>query len=179
MRRIDTVNFASCDLNGFSSVDDDILTTGTLTAEDIVTEVKNQQNSASDEKNLQEEEDSEALQAIRVVHNFYEATTENMQLICDLERIELDQKNILFRYKEADKNYRFLQCLSVNVLYVRYVFCFVIATLCYNNIISLSPLIALYPSLTVLSFTFSVFYMLRLLRQGVAGTHNAESVTSY
>ena len=92
VRRIDSVNFASCDLDGFSSVDDDILTTETLTAEDIVTEVKNQQNSASDEKNLQEEEDSgeqeievnvptisEALQAIRMVHNFYEATSENVQ----------------------------------------------------------------------------------------------------
>ena len=92
------VNFASCDLNGFSSVDDDILTTETLTVEDTVTEVKNQQNSASDEKNLQEEEDSEeqeievnvptinkALQAIRVVHNFYEATSENVQLICNIE----------------------------------------------------------------------------------------------
>ena len=33
---------------------------------------------------------NEALQAIRVVHNFYEATSENMQLICDLERIELN-----------------------------------------------------------------------------------------
>ena len=43
---------------GFSSVDDDILTTETLTAEDILTDVKNQQNSASDEKNLQDEEDS-------------------------------------------------------------------------------------------------------------------------
>ena len=104
MRRIDRVNFASCDLDEFSSVDDDILTTGTLTAEDIVTEVKNQQNSASDEKNLQEEEEDSAkqeieagvptinvaLQAIRVVHNFYEATSENVQLICDLERIERD-----------------------------------------------------------------------------------------
>ena len=54
-----SVNFASCDLNGFSNIDDDILTTETLTVEDIVTEIKNQQNSASDEKNLQEEEDSE------------------------------------------------------------------------------------------------------------------------
>ena len=50
-----SVNFASCDLDGFSSVDDDMLTTETLTVEDSVTEVKNQQNSASDEKNLQEE----------------------------------------------------------------------------------------------------------------------------
>ena len=40
VQRIDGVNFASCDLDGFSSADDDILTTGTLTAEDIVTEVK-------------------------------------------------------------------------------------------------------------------------------------------
>ena len=40
VRRIDSVNFASCDLNRFSSVDDDILTTETFTAEDIVTEVK-------------------------------------------------------------------------------------------------------------------------------------------
>ena len=87
----------------FEVYDDDILTTETLTAKDIVTEVKNQQNSASDGKNLQQEEDSEeqeievnvptiseALQAIRVVYNFYEATSENMQLICDLERIERD-----------------------------------------------------------------------------------------
>ena len=43
----------------FPSVDDDILTTETLTAGDIVTEVKNQQNSASDEENLQEEEEEE------------------------------------------------------------------------------------------------------------------------
>ena len=93
MRRIDSVNFASCDLDEFSSVEDNILTTEILTAEDIVTEVKNQQNSASDEKNLQEveEEDSEeqdieenvptiseVLKAIRVVHNFYEATSENV-----------------------------------------------------------------------------------------------------
>ena len=86
MRRIDSVNFTSCALVGFSSVDADILTTETLTAEDILTEVKNQQNSATDEKNLQEEERQievnvptirEALQAIRVVHNFYEATSEN------------------------------------------------------------------------------------------------------
>ena len=40
VRRIDSVNFASCDLDGFSRVDDGILTTETLTAEDIVTEVK-------------------------------------------------------------------------------------------------------------------------------------------
>ena len=33
---------------------------------------------------------NEALQTIRVVHNFYEATSENMKLICDLERIEHD-----------------------------------------------------------------------------------------
>ena len=60
VRRIDSVNFTSCDPDGFSSVDGDILTTETLTAEDIVTEVKkNQQNSVSDEKNLLEEEDSE------------------------------------------------------------------------------------------------------------------------
>ena len=32
VRRIDSVNFASCDLDGFSSVD--VLTAGTLTAED-------------------------------------------------------------------------------------------------------------------------------------------------
>ena len=51
VRRIDSVNFASCDLDGFSSVDDDILIT--LIAEDFVTEVKNQQNSACDVKNLQ------------------------------------------------------------------------------------------------------------------------------
>ena len=84
VRRIDSINFASCNLDGYSSVDDDILTTETLTTEDIVAEVKNQQNSASDEKNIQEEEDdseeqgievnvpiiNEALETIRVVHNF-------------------------------------------------------------------------------------------------------------
>ena len=40
VRRIDSVNFASCNLDVFSSVDDDILTTETLTAKNIVTEVK-------------------------------------------------------------------------------------------------------------------------------------------
>ena len=59
VRSIDSVNFVSCDLDGFSSVYDDIITTETLTAEDIVTEVKNEQNSPSDEKNLQQEEESE------------------------------------------------------------------------------------------------------------------------
>ena len=59
MRRIDSVNFAHCDLDGFSSVDDDTLTTEILKAEDIVKEVKNQQNNAFDEKNLQEEEEEE------------------------------------------------------------------------------------------------------------------------
>ena len=101
VRRIDSVNFASCDLDGFTSVDDDILTTETLTAEDIVAEIKKSTNTASDEKNLQEEEDSEeqeievhvptiskALQAIRVMNNFYDATSENVQLICESERIE-------------------------------------------------------------------------------------------
>ena len=39
VRRIDSVNFASCDLDGFSSVGD-ILKTETLTAEDIVMEAK-------------------------------------------------------------------------------------------------------------------------------------------
>ena len=81
MRRIDSVNFVSCNLDGFSSVYDDILTTETLTAEDIVRTV---------EKNLQEEEENseeqeievnvptinEALQVIRMVHNLYEATSE-------------------------------------------------------------------------------------------------------
>ena len=43
VRRTDTVNFASCKLDGFSSVDDDILKTETLTAEDIVGEIKSQQ----------------------------------------------------------------------------------------------------------------------------------------
>ena len=97
VRRIDSVNFASSDLDGFSSIFDDILTTATLTAEDIVMEGKNQQNSAPDEKNLQEEDFeeqeievnvptiNEALQAIRVVHYFYEATSENVQVICDLQ----------------------------------------------------------------------------------------------
>ena len=66
VRRIDSVNFASCDLDGFSIVDDNILTTETLTAEDIVTEVKNQQNSAPDEKNLQQEEDISEKQEIEV-----------------------------------------------------------------------------------------------------------------
>ena len=33
---------------------------------------------------------SEALQAIRVVHNFYEAKSENVQLICGSEGIERD-----------------------------------------------------------------------------------------
>ena len=33
---------------------------------------------------------SKALQEIRWVHNFYEATSENVQLICNLERIECD-----------------------------------------------------------------------------------------
>ena len=40
VRRIDSVNFASYDLDGFSSVDDDILTTETLTVVDIVKEAK-------------------------------------------------------------------------------------------------------------------------------------------
>ena len=66
VRRIDSVNFASCDLDGFSSDDDDILTTETLTAEDIVMEVKNQQNSASDETNLHEEEEDSEEQGIEV-----------------------------------------------------------------------------------------------------------------
>ena len=38
VQRIDSINFASCNLDGYSSVDDDILTTETLTAEAIVTE---------------------------------------------------------------------------------------------------------------------------------------------
>ena len=33
---------------------------------------------------------NEALQVIRVVHNFYEVTSENLQLICDSEKIERD-----------------------------------------------------------------------------------------
>ena len=33
---------------------------------------------------------NEALQTIKLVYNFYEATSENVQLICDLERIERD-----------------------------------------------------------------------------------------
>ena len=92
-------------------------------------EVKHQLRSAADEKNLQEEdkysEEQEievnvstiilikALQAIRVLHNFYEATSENVQLICDLEELT---------------NYRFLQCLSVNVSTIptSYVLCFVL-----------------------------------------------------
>ena len=37
VRRIDSVNFASCNLDGFSSVDGDFPTTETLTAENTVT----------------------------------------------------------------------------------------------------------------------------------------------
>ena len=44
MERIDSVNFASCDLDGFSGVEDYILTTETLTAEDILKEVKKKIN---------------------------------------------------------------------------------------------------------------------------------------
>ena len=33
---------------------------------------------------------NEARQAIRVVHNFYEVISENVQLVCDLGRIECD-----------------------------------------------------------------------------------------
>ena len=39
---------------------------------------------------------NEALQVIRVVHNFYEATSENVQLICDSERIERDLQTQYF-----------------------------------------------------------------------------------
>ena len=142
VRRIVRVNFASCDLDGFSSVDDDILTTETLTAEDTVTEVKNQLNSASDEKNLQEEEkDSEeqeievnvptinkALQSIRVVDNFYEVTSENEQLICDLERIECNLQMQYFTTRKQTQITNFFQCLSVNVSTIPtlYVLCFVL-----------------------------------------------------
>ena len=101
VRRIGSVNFAACNLDVFPRVEDDILTTETLTAEGIVMEVKNQLNSAAHEKNLQEEEEkdseeqemstiNEAFQAIKVVHNFYEATSENVQLICGSERVERD-----------------------------------------------------------------------------------------
>ena len=85
-----------------------------------------------------------------MVHNFYEATSENVQLTCDLEGIECDLQMQYF-YKEADTSYRFTQCLSVNVSTIPtiYVSCFVIATLGYNNIISLVPLIVLLPSLTI------------------------------
>ena len=62
---------------------------------------------------------NEALQTIRVVHNFYEVTSENVQLICDLGRIEHD---LQMQY------YRFLQCLLENVSNVPtlYVLCYVL-----------------------------------------------------
>ena len=137
-RRIDSVNFASCDQDGFSSVDDDILTIGTLTAEDIVTDVKNQQNSVSDEKNLQEEEEdseeqeievyvptiNEALQANRVVHNFYEATSENLQLICDSEKIERDPTNAVISLQES-RHKLYISSMSVSKCeYCTYFMCF-------------------------------------------------------
>ena len=76
-----------------------------------MTEVKNQQNSVSDEKNLQGEDSedqeienmpriNEALQEISVVHNFYEATSENVQLIWDSERTECD---LQMQYFDARK----------------------------------------------------------------------------
>ena len=93
-----------------------------------MTEVNNEWNSASDEKSLQEEDDSkeqeievnvttinEALQAIRVVDNFYEATSENEQLICDLERIERDLQMQYYATRKRTQNNYFLQYLSVNV----------------------------------------------------------------
>ena len=47
---------------------------------------------------------NEALQAIRVVHNFYEATSENVQLICDLERIERDLQMQIFATRRQTNN---------------------------------------------------------------------------
>ena len=47
---------------------------------------------------------NEALRAIRVVHNFYEATSENVQLICDLERIERDLQMQYFATRKQTQN---------------------------------------------------------------------------
>ena len=87
---------------------------------------------------------NEALEVIRVVDNFYEATSENEQLICDLERIVRDLMQYFATRKQTQIT-DFLQRLSVNKCeyYTYFMFCFDIATLRYNNTIPLVPLIAL------------------------------------
>ena len=83
---------------------------------------------------------NEALQAIRVVHNFYEATSENEQLICDLERIKHDLQMQYFTTRKQTQITDFSNVSTVPTLYVLF---FVIETLRYNNIKPLVRLIAL------------------------------------
>ena len=89
---------------------------------------------------------NEALQAIRMVHNFCEATSENVQLICDLGRIECDLQMQYFATRKQTQITNFLNACrkcEYATYFICFMFCFVIATLRYNNIISLVPLIAL------------------------------------
>ena len=153
VRRIDSVSFASCDLDGFSSVDD-ILTTETLKTEDNCDGSKEINKTVHlQEENFEEQEIevnmptiNEALQVIKVVHNFYEATSENVQVIRDLERIERDlQMQYFATRKQTQITDFFNACRKCEyyTYFICFMFCFVIATLRYNNIIPLAPLIVL------------------------------------
>ena len=66
---------------------------------------------------------NKAIQSIRVVHNFYEATSENVQLICDIERIEHD---LQMQYFTTRKQAQITDFFNVSTVPTSYVLCFVL-----------------------------------------------------
>ena len=76
---------------------------------------------------------NEVLQVIRVVHNFYEATSENVQLICDLERIERDLQCSIPLQGSRHK----LQISSMSIRKCEYCTYFICFMLCFVYVVVL------------------------------------------
>ena len=66
---------------------------------------------------------NESFQVIRVVHNFYESTSENVQIICDLERIERD---LQMQYCTTRKQTQITDFFNVSTVPTLYVLCYVL-----------------------------------------------------
>jgi hypothetical protein len=97
VRKVDRDILASCDLDAYISIDDDVVTAETQTEEDIAMEVKRKQTNEPEEEEDHDQQTevavpnlSEAFEAIRTGNRFYEARSENTRIIPEIGKIEDD-----------------------------------------------------------------------------------------
>jgi hypothetical protein len=96
VRKVDRDILASCDLDAYVSIDDDVATAETQTEEGIAMEVKRKETNEPEEEDHDQEIEvavptlSETLEAIRTANRFYEARSENTKIISEIGKIEDD-----------------------------------------------------------------------------------------